>query len=111
MLVARVIAFFFLIIAAIALGRDIIACVDSGTLQFLSGTQLWFMLAAESFEEAQRWGAANLSLLWNPVITTILALPAFLSSGVIGCAVFMLSRPRKKTPGGGGRNNLRRVYG
>jgi hypothetical protein len=111
MIVARVIAFFFLIIAAIALGRDVIALVDSGMLRFLTGTQLWYLLAPDGYQAAQRWGTANLSFFWDPIIVTILALPAFLTAGVIGFAVFMLSRPRKQKPGGGGRSNLHRVYG
>jgi hypothetical protein len=110
MIIARVIAFFFLIIAAIALGRDVIALVDTGTLRFLTGTQLWYLLGADGYQAAQRWGAANLSVLWDPVIVTILALPAFLVAGVVGFVIFMLSRRRKQPPGSG-RSNLRRVYG
>jgi hypothetical protein len=112
MIVARIIAFFFLIIAAIALGRDVIAVIDSGTLQFLTGTQVWYLIGPDGYQAAQRWGSANLSFLWSPVITTILALPAFVSTGVVGFVIFMLSRPRKRTRGGGGpRSNLHQVYG
>jgi hypothetical protein len=110
MLLGRLIGFVLLIIAAIAFVRDALDFYDSGILELLSGDQLWLSFAPESFQSVQDWGSNNLSVVWDPVATTILAAPAFVSAGILGALFFLGSRKRKKKPRRPG-SNLRQVYG
>jgi hypothetical protein len=110
MIVGRLLGFLLLIVAAIAFLRDAIDWYDSGILETLSGDQLWLSLSPESFQSVQDWASTNLSILWDPIATTILWLPAFVSAGVLGALFFLASRKKKKKnrrPG----SNLRQVYG
>jgi hypothetical protein len=104
----RLIGYILLMITAITLLRDVIDWYDSGVLETLSGDQLWLSLAPDNYQSVQDWAGFNLSVLWDPVATTILAAPAFVSSGVIG-ALFLIASRKKKTRRPG--SNLRQVYG
>jgi hypothetical protein len=110
MYVGKLIGLVLLIITAITFLRDALDWYDSGVLETLSGDQLWLSLAPDSYQSVQDWAGFNLSVLWDPVATTILAAPAFVSSGVLGVLLLFVSRKRKKKnrrPG----SNLRQVYG
>ncbi len=110
MIVGRLIGFLLLVIAAIAFIRDALDWYDSGALELLSGDQLWLSLSPESYQSVQDWTGNNLPFLWDPIATTILWLPAFVSAGVLGALFLLATRKRKKKnrrPG----SNLRQVYG
>jgi hypothetical protein len=110
MIVGRLIGFLLLIIAAITFLRDALDWYDSGILETLSGDQLWLSLSPESYQSVQDWAGDNLSIMWSPVATSILWLPAFVSAGVLGVLFLLASRKRKKKTRRPGRN-LRQVYG
>jgi hypothetical protein len=110
MIVGRLIGFLLLIIAAITFLRDAIDWYDSGILETLSGDQLWLSLSPEGYQSVQDWAGANLSILWDPVATSILWLPTFVSAGVLGALLVVVSRKRKKKSRRPG-SNLRQVYG
>jgi len=108
--IGKLLGFLLLIVAAITFLRDALDWYDSGYLQTLSGDQLWLSLAPESYQSVQDWASENLSIVWDPVATTILAAPAFVSSGVLGILFLLVSRKRKKKTRRPG-SNLRQVYG
>jgi hypothetical protein len=110
MIVGRLLAFLLLIIAAVTFIRDALDWYDSGILETLSGDQLWLSLAPDAYQAAQDWASDNLSFAWDPIATTVLALPAFVSSGVLGALLFLGFRKRKKKTRRPG-SNLRQIYG
>jgi len=94
-MIGRLIGYLFLIVAAIALIRDGLNFYDTGQFALMSGDQIWFGLNPDGFEAAQIWGAKTLSYLWDPVVTTILALPAFVVAAAIGILMVLGSRKRQ----------------
>ncbi|MGH6979926.1 MAG: hypothetical protein ACREFC_01850 [Stellaceae bacterium] len=108
--VGKLLGFLLLIVAAITFLRDALDWYDSGLLETLSGDQLWLSLAPESYQSVQDWATDNLSIAWDPVATTILAAPAFVSSGVLGVLILLASRKNNKKTRRPG-SNLRQVYG
>ncbi|HXE15724.1 MAG TPA: hypothetical protein VN632_00735 [Stellaceae bacterium] len=108
--IGKILGFLLLIVAAITFLRDALDWYDSGILQTLSGDQLWLSLAPDSYQAVQDWAVENLSVVWDPGATTILAAPAFVSSGVLGILVLLASRKKKKNTRRPG-SNLRQIYG
>ena len=96
MIVGKLIGFLLLIVAAIAFVRDALDWYDSGLLETLSGDQLWLSLAPDAYQSVQYWIIDNLSYAWDPVATTILAVPAFISAGILGVLFLLASRKKRK---------------
>jgi hypothetical protein len=96
MSVTRIIGLIFLTLAFIALTADAVRALDSGYFQPRSLGETWFMLHASSlnFSQAivQRY---LLPELWDPVIASILRLPAALNFSVVGVALLIMSRRRR----------------
>jgi hypothetical protein len=95
MLVGRIIGCLFLIVAAIALLRDGLNFYDTRRIVLLSSDQLWETLGPSSFEATKLWGDTSAPILWDPVITTILALPTFIVAAVIGVLILLGSRKQR----------------
>jgi hypothetical protein len=109
MIIARAIAFVLLLIAAIAFLRDLLNWYDSGALALLSGDQLWLSLSPAGYQSAQNWAGDHLPLFSKPIMATILALPVFLSAGVLGALLLVVSRSKHQHRRSS--RNWRGVYG
>ncbi|HEX4111694.1 MAG TPA: hypothetical protein VH020_04090 [Stellaceae bacterium] len=99
MIVGRIIGCLFLVVAAIAFLRDGLNFYDTGHIALLSSDQLWSSLGPTSYESTKLYGDTSLPILWDPIITTILALPTFVVAGVLGLLFLLASRkprPRRR---------------
>jgi hypothetical protein len=94
-MIGRLIGYLFVIVAVIVLLRDGLNWYDTGHFALMSCDQIWFGLNPDGFEAAQIWGTNTLSFLWDPIITTILAAPAFVVAAVIGILMVLASRKRQ----------------
>jgi hypothetical protein len=97
MTVLRFIGGLFLLFAVIALTTDFTRAEASGALAFASLLDHWSELAPQSLAAAQKTvqGRAH-PLLWDPVIRSLLALPAWASLGAVGLIFAWLGRPRRR---------------
>jgi len=96
MVIGRLIAFLFWVIAATVLLRDILAWLDSGAIAFMTGAQLWFTLDPDGFEQTEGMMRDKYPSLWDPAVSTLLDLPAFLVFLFLGLLLMYLFRTRKK---------------
>ncbi len=108
MIIARAIGLLLLLIATVAFVRDLLNWYDSGALALLSGDQLWLSLSPAGYQSAQNWADDHLPLFSKPVMATILALPVFLSAGVLGVFLLVVSRSKHKSRRSG--RNWRGAY-
>jgi len=109
MFILRAIGSILLLIAAIAFLRDLVNWYDSGAVASLTGDQLWLSLSPSGYQAAQHWVADRLPVVLGPVAGNILALPVFLSAGVIGAFLRAVARRRRENPRW--RRDWRRMYG
>jgi len=70
---------------------------DNGAIVFTSLGEHWYNIDAASLNAAQAGIERNLApFLWDPVITTILLLPAWVVVGGLGALLYLLGYRRKK---------------
>ena len=96
MVIGRLIAFLFWVIAATVLLRDLLALLDSGIFAFMTGAQLWFTLDPDGFERTEGMMRDKYPSLWDPAVSTVLDWPAFLVFAVLGLILFYVFRSRSK---------------
>lgn len=73
--------------------------VMSGPVLFMSAHDLWYALSAKSFTLTQIRVERLSVALWNPILTTVLAVPAWALLGVPGALMAWFCRPgRRLTP-------------
>jgi hypothetical protein len=93
----RFLGSWFLVAGAIALAHDVtVAQLKSTSLAFTQLGAHWSQLAAGSLVATQgaveRW---THPLVWDPGVTTVLKLPAFLALALIAGLLFYLGRRRR----------------
>ena len=99
MTVLRFIGGLFLLVAVIALTTDYTRAEAGAMLvpPFASLLNHWSDLAPQSLDAAKRAVESRAHpLLWDPVIRSVLALPAWASLGAIGLIFAWLGRPRRR---------------
>ena len=99
MTVLRFIGSLFLLAAVIALTADFTRAEAGSTIlpPFASLLKHWSDLAPQSLAAAQKAVQTTAHpLLWDPVIRSLLALPAWLSLGTLGLIIAWLGRPRHR---------------
>ncbi len=116
MLVLRFIGALFLLLAVIALAadlsgpvphasgargagaRDVIIYHDAREkTAFTSLYQLWQMLAPVSLQAVRKSVETKVHpMLWNPIIRSVLEVPAFISLGLLAFGFLHLGRPRRR---------------
>lgn len=86
----RLTGYFFLCIAIAAVAYDGMRMIaDHGRLAFTSVERHWLAIAPESMEAA-RYAIEQVSpYLWSPLLTTVLALPAWIVIGGFGTLVYL----------------------
>jgi len=98
MLVLRVLGVWLMLLAVVALvydGTRMLA--DNGTLAFTSVGEHWYSIHPASLNAAQAGIERHVApFLWDPVVTTILLLPAWLVVGGLGALFYLLGYRRKK---------------
>lgn len=97
MLALRFIASLFLLGAVIAFTADLSRPRRTGAPVFSSIERHWSDLAPQSLSAAQKAVRTRTHpLLWDPVIRSVLGVPAFLMLGSFSAALFYLGRPRRR---------------
>ena len=106
-LLAHIVGWTLLIVALVIAIRDGLSSLDQNQFVIRPLGQLWFEIDASSLNTLQAGIERNLSpVLWDPVIITLLQLPAVAVFGVLGIVFLLLSRA-----GGRGRPLLNRNRG
>lgn len=98
MIVLRFIGSLFLLGMVIALTADLSRpSRPAGTPMFASIHKHWSDLAPQSLSAAQKSVATRTHpLVWNPVMTSVLGVPAFLTFGVLAVGCLYLGRKRRR---------------
>jgi len=97
MLLARIIGWFVLILAVIAVGNDLWGWYDTGRYQPGQLGELWLRIEPDSLLGARSLLEKTVgSWLWDPVLTTILQWPATLVLTAIAFLTIWASRPRDR---------------
>lgn len=94
--VGRILGWVLILLALAVLGGDVLASLDSGGA-FMPRPlgQLWFDVDADSLNLLQAVIQRYVHpAIWEPGITTILLLPAFVVIAVPGLLLAVLCRPR-----------------
>jgi len=98
MLILRLIGIWLMLLCVVALVYDATRILaDNGDIVFTSLGEHWYSIHAPSLNAAQaaieRYVAP---FLWDPVITTLLFLPAWVVVGVLGLLFYFWGYRRKK---------------
>ncbi len=98
MLLLRLIGVWLMLLAVVALVYDGTAMLaNNGTIVFTSLGEHWFALHPASLNSAQAGIERHVApFLWDPVVTTLLLLPAWVVAGGLGALVYMTGYRRKK---------------
>jgi hypothetical protein len=97
MLVMRFIASLFLLGAVIALTADISRPGRADAPRFASIERHWADLAPQSLAGAQKVVRSRVHpVVWDPMIRSVIGVPAFLMLGGLAGAFFYLGRPRRR---------------
>jgi hypothetical protein len=97
MLLGRLLGWVLLFIALAILGFEGTAWLVAGDYHAFALGELWYRLAPESLNIAQAGIQRGVHpLLWDPVITSLLLLPASLVPAVPGLALVILCRRRTR---------------
>ena len=102
-MVLRLVGYFFLCIATAAVAYDGMRMIaDSGRLAFTSVEQHWLTISPGSIEAAQQTVEQITPYLWNPLLMTVLVLPAWIAAGVLGVLIYLAGYqpPRPSIPDG-----------
>ncbi len=98
MLILRLLGVWLMLLAVIALvydGTRMLA--DNGALVFTSLGEHWYSIHPQSLNTAQAGIERHVApFLWDPVITTILLLPAWIVVGGLGALLYLLGYRRKR---------------
>jgi hypothetical protein len=91
----RVLGWLLILAAVAVLGADALVALESGQFGPRPAGQLWFQLDAGSLNLVQAVVQRYLHpSIWDPGITAILLLPAFVVLAVPGVLLALLCRPR-----------------
>lgn len=98
MLILRLTGVWLMLLAVVAVvydGTRMLA--NNGEIAFTSLGEHWYSLHPSSLNLAQAAIERHVApFLWDPVITTILLLPAWLVAGVLGALIYLLGYRRKR---------------
>jgi len=97
MLVLRFIGSLFLLGAVIAFTGDLSRPHRPGTPAFASIHKHWADLAPQTLAGAQKTVASRTHrVVWDPVIVSVLSVPAFVTFGALAVLCLYLGRPRRR---------------
>ena len=97
MLVLRFIGSLFLLGAVIAVTADLSRPARPNTPTFTSIYKHWADVAPQTLAAAQKTVQTRAHrLLWDPVIRSVLSIPAFVTFGALAVLLLYLGRPRRR---------------
>ncbi len=97
MLVLRFLGSLFLLGAVIALTADLSRPARPDIPRFASLQKHWADMAPQSLASAQKSVQTRThAIVWDPVITSVLAVPAFATLGALALMLFYIGRPRRR---------------
>ena len=97
MVVGRVIGWLLILAALGVAGWELFVFFQGGPYQTLSLGRLWFKIAHSSLNLVQAVIQRYVTpKLWDPVLVSILKLPAWVSFAVLGIALIVVFRRRKR---------------
>ncbi len=97
MIVLRFIGSLFLLAAVIALTADLSRARQPQTPAFLSLYQHWSDYAPQTLKTVQQAVETSVHpLLWDPILSGILAVPAWMTFGALALLCLYLGRPRRR---------------
>ncbi len=97
MIVGRLLGWLVTAAALMAAGAEILASLEAGAYQGLAIGYLWFKIDAASLNLSQAVVQRYIHpSVWDPVISTILQWPAWITFGVLGPALAFLCRRRDR---------------
>jgi len=98
MLILRLLGMWLMLLAVVALVYDGTRMLADGSgVVFTSLGEHWYAIDPASLNAAQAAVQRHVSpVLWDPVITTILLLPAWIVIGGLGALFYLLGYRRKK---------------
>ena len=98
MLILRLLGVWLMLLAIVALiydGTRVLA--DNGALGFTSLGEHWFAIHPASLNATQAGIERHVApFLWDPVMTTLLLLPAWVVVGGLGALLYLLGYRRKR---------------
>lgn len=96
MIIIRLLALAFWVVAAIALAMDLWKMTDTGVFDPTALGTLWYNINAESITTAQNFVERFIwAALWNPAIVYLLKLPAWVVLGGFAVILTILSAMRR----------------
>jgi hypothetical protein len=94
---ARILGWIFLILACSALGGELLLSIQEGGYAPLSLAELWQQIHAPSFISTEKvFMGTPLDWLWNPVILTVLAIPAWIVLAILGALFLHWGRGKRR---------------
>lgn len=96
MVIGRVLGWLFLAAALLAASAEIPVSVRAGQFTSLAFGQFWRDISYSSLENVEGWAQSVLPWVWDPGMTTVLALPAW--PLLLGCAAVLLYLFRSHSP-------------
>ncbi len=100
-MIGRIIIWGILVVALILLGRDVVLWLDKGRFTATPLGQVWYSLDPGSLNLLQAVIERYVHpYLWDPIIFTVLAWPAFAVIGVPALALALIAewRARRRKP-------------
>jgi hypothetical protein len=95
--IVRSIGIVTLLLALIALNRDINKTLDDAALHVTKLGDLWYAVHPTSLQLLQPAIERHVAeWLWDPVILSVLTAPACLDFGVLGAILMLLGRKKKR---------------
>jgi len=95
MIVFRLLGLILIAIALMFLGADGIQTLESGEVSIRSLSEAWGLLHQASYDSFTAWSAEALpGAVQDPVLSTIMAAPAWASFGVLGIIIALIFRRR-----------------
>ncbi len=89
----------FILLAVSLLGTEVLVGLENGAYHFLSLLDVWRHYAGDSLKQIQALEDHRfLFWIWDPVLRTALAIPAWLLPGALGIwLLWTTKRPERKT--------------
>ena len=94
MVIFRILGLILVVFALMALGADGIQSLEAGELSLRTTTELWTLLNAASLETFSTWVAGLPAFLQDPIISSLLAIPVWVTLGVLGLLIAFIFRKR-----------------
>ena len=96
MIVGRILGWLITLAAVLILGAELVCFVRTGTYDIISGGELWYDIHRASLNILQAAIQRYLHpMIWDPVLTAVLRIPAWIPLGVVGMGLSWLCRKRR----------------